>query len=154
MAPRFLFGRADIDHLWSCAGIVGLIHGRKRSIYWRDPVCILRVAQVVKIAQAWHGKCPETGMKTILSALLSAALVLPVVLAPTALSAQTVRSYHDKEHNDDHQWNNHEDQAYRMYAKENHHKYSNFSKLKENDQQAYWGWRHDHSDAILKINIR
>jgi len=26
--------------------------------------------------------------------------------------------------------------------------------LLENDQQAYWGWRHDHSDAVLKINIR
>jgi hypothetical protein len=41
-----------------------------------------------------------------------------------------------------------------MYAKENHRKATSFAKLKENDQQAYWGWRHDHSDAILKINIR
>src|ERR1700681_2509413 len=44
-----------------------------------------------------------------------------------------------KQHNDDHQWNSHEDQAYRAYAKENHRKYSNFAKLKDNDQQAYWG---------------
>ena len=88
------------------------------------------------------------------AAVLGAALILPVALAPTAVLAQTPRSYHDKEHNDDHQWNSHEDRAYKMYAKENHRKYSNFSKLKENDQQAYWGWRHDHSDAILKINIR
>ena len=28
-----------------------------------------------------------------------------------------------------------------------------FSKLKDNDQQAYWGWRHDHSDEQLKIVI-
>ena len=41
-----------------------------------------------------------------------------------------------------------------MYAKQNHRKYSNFSKLPDNDQQAYWGWRHEHSDAVLKINIR
>ena len=68
--------------------------------------------------------------------------------------AETAKTYHDKEHNDDHQWNNHEDQAYKMYAKENHRKYSTFSKLNDNDQQAYWGWRHDHSDALLKINIR
>jgi hypothetical protein len=33
-------------------------------------------------------------------------------------------------HNDDHQWNKHEDQAYHMYTKENHRKYSNFSNLK------------------------
>ena len=41
-----------------------------------------------------------------------------------------------------------------MYAKQNHPKYRNFSTLNENDQQAYWGWRHEHSDALLKINIQ
>ena len=41
-----------------------------------------------------------------------------------------------------------------MWAKENHRKYQTFSKLRENDQQSYWGWRHEHSDALLKINIR
>ena len=88
------------------------------------------------------------------AALLGAALIIPVALTPTAVLAQTPRSYHDKDHNDDHQWNSHEDRAYKMYAKENHRKASNFDRLKENDQQAYWGWRHEHSDAILKINIR
>src|ERR1019366_1995245 len=95
------------------------------------------------------------------AALLGAALIILVAMAPTALRAQdnkadnkAARSYHDKQHNDDHEWNNHEDQAYRMYAKQNHRKYSDFSKLNENDQQAYWGWRHDHSDALLKIEIR
>ena len=87
------------------------------------------------------------------AALLSAALMVPVAIAPTTLSAQ-VRTYHDKEHNDDHEWNKHEDKAYRMYAKENHRKYRDFSKLHENDQQAYWGWRHEHSDAVLKIDVR
>jgi len=91
------------------------------------------------------------------AALLGAALIIPVAMAPTALRAQEnkgARNYHDKQHNDDHEWNNHEDQAYRMYAKQNHRKYRTFSTLNENDQQAYWGWRHDHSDALLKINIR
>ena len=88
------------------------------------------------------------------AAVLGAALMIPVAFTPAAVRAETAKSYHDKEHNDDHQWNSHEDRAYRMYAKENHRQYSNFSRLKENDQQAYWGWRHDHSDAILKINIR
>jgi hypothetical protein len=89
------------------------------------------------------------------AALLGAALIVPVVVAPTALRAedQKGRTYHDKKNNDDHQWNSHEDKAYRMYAKENHRKYRNFNTLNENDQQAYWGWRHDHSDALLKINI-
>ena len=93
-------------------------------------------------------------MKSILmTALMSATLIIPVALTPTQLMAQD-RTYHDKAHNDDHQWNSHEDKAYRMWAKENHRKYVPFAKLKEEDQQSYWGWRHDHSDAALKIDIR
>jgi type III secretory pathway component EscR len=89
--------------------------------------------------------------------LLGAALIAPIAMAPIALQAQehkTARTYHDKQNNDDHEWNNHEDQAYRMWAKEKHRGHSDFSKLKENDQQDYWGWRHQHSDAELKIKIR
>jgi Ni/Co efflux regulator RcnB len=91
------------------------------------------------------------------TALLAAALIIPLAMTPTALRAEDHKpgqTYHDKQHNDDHEWNSHEDQAYRIYAKQNHRKYSTFSQLKENDQQAYWGWRHDHSDALLKITIR
>ena len=91
------------------------------------------------------------------AAWLGAALIVPIALTPTMLRAEDhkpAQSYHDKQHNDDHEWNSHEDQAYRIYAKENHRKYNTFSKLKDNDQQAYWGWRHDHSDALLKIEIR
>jgi hypothetical protein len=28
------------------------------------------------------------------------------------------------------------------------------TRLRERDRQAYWGWRHDHSDAQLKIEVR
>jgi hypothetical protein len=54
-------------------------------------------------------------------ALLCAALVIPVAVAPTALRAENgnTRTYHDKKNNDDHEWNRHEDQAYRAYTKEN-----------------------------------
>jgi len=84
------------------------------------------------------------------SALLGAALIVPV-----ALRAQDhPRSYHDKEHNDDHQWNDHENRAYRIYLKQNHRRYHDFARQREEDQQAYWGWRHEHSDAVLKIDIR
>jgi ribulose kinase len=91
------------------------------------------------------------------TALLGAALIAPLAISPTAIRAadqKSARTYHDQQRNDDHQWNTQEDRAYRMWAKENHRKYSTFSKLKENDQQAYWGWRHAHSDALLKIDIR
>src|ERR1700687_2039576 len=91
------------------------------------------------------------------AALLGAALIIPAAIAPTALLAQDHKvalSYHDKQHNDDHQWNRNEDQAYRVYARQSHQKQRNFSRLNENDQQNYWGWRHEHPDAQLKINIR
>jgi hypothetical protein len=86
------------------------------------------------------------------SAILGTALLVPVTLLPTAAMAED-RKFHDRGHNDDHEWNSHEDKAYRMWAKEQHRKYVDFHKLKEEDQQAYWGWRHDHSDALLKIDI-
>lgn len=87
-------------------------------------------------------------------ALLIAALLAPIALAPTALRAEDKKTYHDKKNNDDHQWNGQEDKAYKIYAKQNHPKGGAFVKLSDDDQQAYWGWRHDHSDALLKIDIR
>jgi hypothetical protein len=90
-------------------------------------------------------------------ALLSAALMVPIAMAPVMLRAEdhkAARTYHDKQHNDDHEWNGQEDKAYHVWTKENHRKSRDFAKLNENDQQAYWGWRHEHSDALLKIDIR
>ena len=89
------------------------------------------------------------------TALLGAALMIPVVIVPRALRAEDrkTRTYHDKQRNDDHAWNRQEGKAYRLYTKENHRKHGNFEKLNENDRQAYWGWRHEHSNALLKIEI-
>jgi hypothetical protein len=84
---------------------------------------------------------------------LGAALSVPTLLAPVALRADD-RVYHDERFNDDHKWNDHEDRAYRIWVKDNHRKYVDFAKLKAEDQAAYWAWRHDHSDAVLKIDIR
>jgi len=88
--------------------------------------------------------------------LLASALILPITLTTAALRADDRKDnrYHNKQHNDDHEWNSHEDQAYRMWVKERHRKYSDFHKLRARDQQDYWGWRHNHSDAQLKIEIR
>jgi len=100
--------------------------------------------------------------------LLSATLMIPVTLAPTALRGQDdrrenerrdnerreQRRYHDAKHNDDHEWNEHENQAYRMWVQERHRKYEDFDKLKDRDRESYWDWRHNHSDAVLKLDIR
>ncbi len=124
----------------------------------RPPTVIVFVSSVLvgmAIALVEAGEQPIMP-RFLNAALLGAALMVPVAIAPTALRAADHKTvtYHDKDHNDDHQWNSHEDKAYRAYAKENHRKYVTFTKLNENDQQAYWGWRHEHSDTLLKINIR
>jgi len=87
------------------------------------------------------------------AALLGAALISQLAVAPVVLRAADDRTYHDAQHNDDHRWDAHEDRAYRVWVKENHRKYSDFAKLRAEDQQAYWVWRHEHSDAVLKIDI-
>ena len=96
-------------------------------------------------------------------ALTGAALVAGLAMIPNSVQAQDRQNrqdhqagatYHDKKNNDDHQWNDHEDQAYRIYQRDNHRRDVEFGKLKERDQQAYWNWRHRHSDAELKIDIR
>jgi hypothetical protein len=61
--------------------------------------------------------------------------------------------YYDKKHKDYHEWNDHESQAYRMYVQQ-HHGYPDWDRANERQRNDYWKWRHSHSDAILKINIR
>ncbi len=88
---------------------------------------------------------------------LGLALLTPLMLTPTLVRADDdhhEKHYRDTRHNDEHVWNDREDRAYRVWVQENHRKYNNFDRLKERDRDAYWNWRHDHSDAQLKIDIR
>jgi hypothetical protein len=71
--------------------------------------------------------------------------MVPFAISTTPLRADE-HQYHDTDHNDDHVWNAQEDRAYRTWVKENHRRYENFSKLREEDQKAYWTWRHEHPD--------
>jgi len=93
--------------------------------------------------------------------LLSAALLVPAFPQEHRSDErreeqrrENARRYRDAKHKDEHEWNNREDQAYRIWAQENHRKYNDFSRLGSRDQQSYWDWRHNHSDAQLKIEIR
>jgi Ni/Co efflux regulator RcnB len=98
--------------------------------------------------------------------LLSATLLAPVAILPGAALAQddhrneqrreaeNARRYQDARHHDEHEWNEHEDRAFRMWFTERHRKYNDFDRLSRREQEAYWDWRHNHSDAQLKIEIR
>jgi hypothetical protein len=88
-----------------------------------------------------------------MTGFLKTALLATALLTIPTMQADD-RKFHDAAHNDDHAWNSHEDQAYRIWVKQNHRKYANFQTLKEEDQQAYWNWRHEHDDASLKIVIK
>ena len=96
-------------------------------------------------------------MSRFLNVVLLGALITPLAMSPIVLRAEdqkNARTYHDNQRNDDHHWNGQEDKAYKVWAKENHRKPTAFAKIKVNDQQTYWGWRHEHSDAQLRIEIR
>ena len=83
--------------------------------------------------------------------VLSAALVIPGLVSAQDRdhqdkNNQQSRHYEDKAHNDSHDWNKDEDQAYRRYLQEHHKKYRDFAKAKKTEQDDYWNWRHTHPD--------
>jgi hypothetical protein len=74
----------------------------------------------------------------ITTLLLTAALVGSAGCGPS-------RAY-DAQHSDYHQWDDHEDRAYRGYLAEQHRDYRDFKTLDRSDQDGYWQWRHAHPD--------
>jgi hypothetical protein len=80
--------------------------------------------------------------------LLGTTLTVAVATVPTpAKSADDhPQRYYDKEHNDDHEWNDREDRVYRKWTDEKHHAKREFAKLKAKEQKEYWKWRHGHPD--------
>jgi hypothetical protein len=88
------------------------------------------------------------------AALLGLALTVPATVTTLHAEDHHDRVYHDEHGKDDHHWDKHEDKAYRMWEKEQHRKHVDFARLRAEDQSSYWAWRHDHSNALLKIDIR
>ncbi|HMF77189.1 MAG TPA: hypothetical protein VK604_16140 [Bryobacteraceae bacterium] len=100
-------------------------------------------------------------MKKLLATFaLSAALVVPqIVMAQDHdrrddHDRQDDRGFYDKHHKDYHKWDSHEDRAWHIYEEQHHRKYVDFNAARESDRQAYWAWRHNHNDSLLKIDIR
>ena len=97
-------------------------------------------------------------MKKVLTSLSLAA----ALLAPAALIAQDHddhhgdhdQRYYDSRHKDYHHWDGNEDRAYHMYWEQNHRSYVDWDRASARQRQDYWNWRHNHSDALLQINVR
>lgn len=64
------------------------------------------------------------------------------------------RGYYDAHHKDYHHWDAREDRAYHMYWEQHHHAYIDWNRASARQQRDYWNWRHNHSDALLQINVR
>lgn len=94
--------------------------------------------------------------KTITAFCLSVALLTPVYVNAQDHDRDEHHDqrYYDKEHKDYHQWNAHEDRAWRIYWEQEHRPYVDWDRASEAQRQSYWNWRHNHSDAVLKIDIR
>ncbi len=93
-------------------------------------------------------------MKPVLIALTLSAAILIGSGAASAQDHRDDRGYYDKHHRDYHQWNDHEDRAWRIYNEQHHRNYVEWNRAHYRDQQAYWNWRHNHSDSLLRIDIR
>ena len=90
--------------------------------------------------------------RTMGAAVLSCALIIPVAVG--AQDHDGEHRYYDGRHKDYHGWNDHEDRAYRLWWEQRHRPYVGFDRINERQRQRYWDWRHEHSDTVLKIDIR
>ena len=81
---------------------------------------------------------------------VGAGLVLTGLLgsiAPRTMGAQSVEvRVYDSHHHDYHNWDDHEDRAYRRYLAERRYEYREYQKQSERRRRAYWEWRHSHPD--------
>lgn len=83
--------------------------------------------------------------------LLSSAFLVPVARADD----RHEKRYYDRDSRDYRVYNSHEDRAYRVYVGERHRNYREFHRLKRNERQEYFRWRHDHPDHVLfKVEVR
>ena len=94
--------------------------------------------------------------RTLLILPLSAALMVSTNLLAQDHDDHRDDRHHvyDKSHKDYHDFDEHEDRAWRVYLQQQHRSYIDWSRASERQQQDYWNWRHNHSDAVLNINIR
>jgi len=80
----------------------------------------------------------------LLAVLLATPMAIMATPKPQNASIQ-VRVY-DRNHKDYHNWDDHEDRAYRGYLDEHHQTYRVYANQPRRTQHDYWSWRHSHPD--------
>jgi len=87
-------------------------------------------------------------LRYIAPLFLAAAIAAPlwVVAAAAPQDANVQIRVYDKDHRDYHNWDDHEDRAYRGFLTERHETYREYNRQNHKTQRAYWNWRHEHPD--------
>jgi hypothetical protein len=82
------------------------------------------------------------------SLLLAAAIAAPtaIIAGPRPQEAAVQVRVYDRDHRDYHNWDDHEDRAYRRYLTERHRTYVEYHRQHYRAQRHYWNWRHSHPD--------
>jgi hypothetical protein len=82
------------------------------------------------------------------SLLLAGGIFAPtaVIAAPRPQEGGVQVRIYDRNHRDYHNWDDHEDRAYRGYLVEHHRTYRAYNDQRGRDQRNYWKWRHQHPD--------
>ena len=85
----------------------------------------------------------------ISSLLLAAAIAAPtaVIAGPKPQEGAVQVRVYDRDHRDYHNWDDHEDRAYRRYLETRHETYREYHKQHYRAQKHYWSWRHSHPDG-------
>jgi len=95
--------------------------------------------------------------KLLSTVALSVALVIPTCVGLAAQDDHKDKDqhqrYYDKHHKDYHEYDAHEAKAWQIYAQQEHQTVT-FEHANDRQRQQYWDWRHNHSDAVLQIDIR
>ena len=89
--------------------------------------------------------------------ILSGFLLGAALIAPMTVNADDDhhRRYYDRDHRDYHEWNGHEDRAYRVYLGEQHQNYREFYRVRRSRRTHYFRWRHEHPDSVLfNVQVR
>jgi hypothetical protein len=77
--------------------------------------------------------------------LVAAVAASAVMVSESKAQEVNVRVY-DRDHRDYHNWDDHENSAYRRYLVERHREYHEYNSQNRRNQRAYWHWRHQHPD--------
>jgi len=81
------------------------------------------------------------------SLLLGAALATSAASVACAVRGEARIRYYDRDHEDWHYWDNHEEDRYRAYLNNRHQEYRDFRSLNDDEKKQYWNWRHKQTDS-------